>query len=329
VLLPLLLSLGSVFTVAAQDVAFFQIGSGPAGETRFLLGSLIANALSNPPGSRPCDRGGSCGVPGLVAVAKSTGGAIANVDGLAAGRLDAALVRADIAYWARQGSGPFKEKGPVTALRGIAMLYSDTVHLVVRRGSGIHSVHDLKGRRVSLGARDSGALVLGRLLLGAYGLHDSQVKLSYFRPGAAADALAAGQLDAFLVVDGQAAPAVAELARTTEIALLPLAGPEMDRLRAGAPFLNTGVIPAGTYAGIDQPVPTVEIGVMLATRANQPAPLIQEVTRALWNPTTQRLLTEGHARGRLIHLAFADLGRLGVPLHAGAAAYYAEAGAAQ
>ena len=63
----------------AQDIRFFQIGTGAVGGTSFAVGSLIANVISNPPGSRPCDTGGSCGVPGLVAVAVSTEGSFENV----------------------------------------------------------------------------------------------------------------------------------------------------------------------------------------------------------------------------------------------------------
>ncbi|MFA6021986.1 MAG: TAXI family TRAP transporter solute-binding subunit, partial [Rhodospirillales bacterium] len=92
-------------TAGAQELRFFQLGTGPTGETRFPVGGLIANAISNPPGSRECEKGGSCGVPGLVAVAKSTNGSIANVEAIGQKRLDAALVHADIAYWAYHGTG--------------------------------------------------------------------------------------------------------------------------------------------------------------------------------------------------------------------------------
>jgi TRAP-type uncharacterized transport system substrate-binding protein len=64
----------------AQDMKFFRIGTGGAGGTYFPIGGLIANAISNPPGSRPCEKGGSCGVPGLVAIAVSTNASVANVD---------------------------------------------------------------------------------------------------------------------------------------------------------------------------------------------------------------------------------------------------------
>ena len=59
-------------SISAQEMKFFRIGTGGAGGTYFPIGGIIANAISNPPGSRACDKGGNCGVPGLVAMAQST-----------------------------------------------------------------------------------------------------------------------------------------------------------------------------------------------------------------------------------------------------------------
>lgn len=322
--LVFLLLLLQPLLAGAQDVRFFQLGTGPTGETRFPIGGLIANALSNPPGSRECERGGSCGVPGLVAVAKSTNGSAANVEALRTRRLDAALVHADIAFWANHGIGPYKGH-MVPNLRGIAMVYAETLHLVVRRDSGIASVKDLRGKRVSLGEADTVLAGHGKLILGAWGLTDKQVRLVPLKTAAAAEALAAGQLDAFLALDGAPVPVVAELARSTPITVLPLAGGEAERLRAQNPFFSAGEIAAGSYEGQDQPVPTLAIGIALLTPAEEDEALVNGVTRALWHPSTQKLLSQGSPRGRLVRLDAGALPRMGIPLHAGAAAFYDEA----
>ena len=310
----------------AQDIRFFQIGTGPTGETRFAFGGLLANAISNPPGSRECDKGGSCGVPGLVAVAKSTGGSIANIEAIEARHLDAALVQSDIAYWAYHGTGSYKDKGAVKNLRAIAMLYPESLHLVARRDAHIHSVRDLKGKRVSFGGKDSGELLHGRMLLAAFGLSESQVKLSILAPEPAADAIAAGTLDAMLTIDAYPIPIVTELAQRAAIDLIPITGPEVDKLRAKYPFLSASALPAGTYAGQTADVPTLDVGMMLVTGANQPDDLIYGITRALWHPSTQKLLTDNQPRGKLFHLSATELGRTGIQLHGGASAYYFDAG---
>ncbi|HSV28233.1 MAG TPA: TAXI family TRAP transporter solute-binding subunit [Candidatus Omnitrophota bacterium] len=315
-------------TAAAQDIRFFQIGTGPTGETRFPVGGLIANALSNPPGSRQCDKGGSCGVPGLVAVAKSTGGSLANIEAIAAGRLDAALVQADIAYWAFHGTGIYQGKGAVKNLRGIAVLYPESMHLVARRGADIRSVADLRGKRVSFGDKRSGVRVHGLMLLKAFGLSEHQVKLRDLPPGPAADALAKNELDAMLVIDGHPIPAVAELARTTPITLVPLEGPQVDRLRAQHPFLSAGEIPAATYADVPEAVKTLDVGMALVTGAEQPHDLIYGITRALWHKSTLALL-QGFPRGNLIRPDADAILKAGIPLHGGAAGYYFDAGITQ
>ena len=87
----------------AEDMTFFRIGTGSAGGTYFPIGGLIANAISNPPGSRPCDKGGSCGVPGLVAIAQSTNASAHNVTAIQAGQMEAGLTGAATLYFAYHG----------------------------------------------------------------------------------------------------------------------------------------------------------------------------------------------------------------------------------
>ncbi|MBR9972519.1 TAXI family TRAP transporter solute-binding subunit [Magnetospirillum sulfuroxidans] len=313
-------------TAGAQELRFFQLGTGPTGETRFPVGGLIANAISNPPGSRECEKGGSCGVPGLVAVAKSTNGSIANVEAIGQKRLDAALVHADIAYWAYHGTGIYKGKGAVSNLRGIAMLYPETLHLVVRKDARIASVKDLKGKRVSFGDKDSSSAIHGRLLLEAFRLNEKQIKQSFLKPGPSADALADGKLDAFLMLDAFPVPVIADLARKTEIAVVPLDGGEIEKMLQQYPFLLRSEITAGTYQGVPEAVKTLGVGVALVTGAEQDEKLIYGVTRALWHPSTQKLFTQNSPSGAQIHLDAEAIEKMGIQVHGGASAFYFDAG---
>jgi TRAP-type uncharacterized transport system substrate-binding protein len=196
-------------TPLTQEISFFRIGTGDTSGTLFAVGSAIASAISNPPGSRPCDRGGSCGVPNLVAVAQSTEGAIENVEAIAAGLMESALVRADVAYWAYYGTGPFATQEPLSNLRAIANLYPAVVHIVAianlypavvhivaRQGQGISTVSDLAGKRVSLGPKASGTPANAQAILAAYGLLVDDIEASYLDSGLAADRLQAGEIDA-------------------------------------------------------------------------------------------------------------------------------------
>ena len=105
-----LLTASFAFTgvASAQDMKFFKIGTGGTGGTYYPIGGLIANAISNPPGSRPCDKGGSCGVPGLVAIAVSTTASVFNANAIQAGSLDAGLAGAQTVVQSYNGEGKFE-----------------------------------------------------------------------------------------------------------------------------------------------------------------------------------------------------------------------------
>ncbi|WP_448204091.1 TAXI family TRAP transporter solute-binding subunit [Azospirillum sp. sgz302134] len=308
----------------AQEIRYFRIGTGTTSGTYFPVGGLIANAISNPPGSRPCDRGGSCGVPGLIAVAQATLGSVENIELLRANGVEAGMAQADVAYGAYTGTGPFKGKPPFEALRSIGMLYAEAVQLVVRADGDLHTVADLRGKAVSLGEEGSGVLVEARAILAGFDLKEEELKAVYVKPGTAADRLAKGELDAFFMVGGFPVSAVSDVAGRVPIRLLPLDGAMADRLRAQQRFYMTEVIPAETYPGVPETI-TLAVGAEMVVRADQDAELIHGVTKALWHENTRRLLIEGHPKGRSFDPTKA-VANVSVPLHPGAERYYREAG---
>ena len=309
---------------AAQDITFFRIGTGGTAGTYFPIGGLIANAISNPPGSRSCAEGGSCGVPGLVATAVASNGSVANVNAISSGSMQSGFTQSDVAYWAYNGSGIYEGRPKVEVLRAIANLYPESFHLVARKGSGIKSIRDLKGKRMSLDEPGSGTLVDARLILAAYGMTEKEIKAEYLKPQQAADKLKDGALDAFFSVSGWPQGAIAELAATTGIELVPIDGPEAEGLVKQYSFFAIDEIPDGAYKNVAG-VKTVSVNAIWATSSKQPDTLIYNVTAALWNPNTRKLLDSGHAKGRAIRFETAIQG-LGIPLHAGAEKFYKEKG---
>lgn len=330
--LILLLALAAGAVWAAEGIAqeeeeepfFFRIGTASTGGTYYPIGGIIASAISNPPGSRPCALGGSCGVPGLIAVVQSTHGSVANVHGISNGTLEAALVQADVAYWAYNGEGVFEGKPRMDELRAIANLYPEVIQLVVRRDAGIDSVEDLRGKRVSLDQLGSGTRVDALLVLEAFGLSPKDFEDVAVSAGEAVAMMRVEKLDAFFFVAGTPTNAISSLARDVPITLLPLAGPEIEALRAEYPFFARDFVSAGTYHNVPA-TPTLSVGAQLITSARIPESTIYEVTRALWHGNTRTLLDHGHPKGKLIELNTA-LNGLGVPLHDGARHYYVERG---
>ena len=311
----------------AQDIRFLRIGTGSTAGTYFPIGGLIANAISNPPGSRPCEAGGSCGVPGVIAAAVSTQGSVENVRAVVEGRLDFALSQADVAFFAFEGAGPFSGEEPLQSLRGIASLYPEAVHVVTRMDADITSIADLAGRRVAVGERASGTRVVAGIVLSAFGLTENDVTASYERLGAASDRLIEGSIDAFFIVGGYPLGAVTHVAEEMGVSLLPLGGAEAERLRESYPFLFRDHIPANVYPGVSR-TETLSVGAQLVTSEALDAQLVYEITRALWHPNNRRVLDSGHPNGTRIRVQSALRG-IAIPLHSGAARFYEEAGVAQ
>jgi uncharacterized protein len=305
----------------ADDTRYFRIGTGTPSGTYFPLGGLIASAISNPPGGPPCNKGGSCGVPGLIAVAQATSGSVENINLLRSGALEAAFAQSDTAYWAATATGPFGDQAPFTALRSMGALYTEAVHLVVRADSAIRRPADIAGKIVSVGEQASGTLADVRPILGAYGIGVTALNL---RLSAAAERLAKGELDAFFYVGGAPVPAIAELAGGTGIRIVPFDDDTASDLRQRQRFFQPVLIAEGTYVGVPDTV-TLGVGAELVTTERAEPALVQAVTAALWNDATLKVLADGHPRGRSFSAAFAAAAPA-IPLHEGAARYYREAG---
>jgi TRAP transporter TAXI family solute receptor len=183
---------------AAQAQQFFRIGTGGTAGTYYPVGGMIANAVSQP--------------GKIVATAQASNGSVANVNGIAGGAMESGFSQADVATWAQKGTGIYEGKPNVPGLRLIANLYPESVHVVVKKGSGIKSVADLKGKRVALDEPGSGTLVNARAILAAYGVSEKDIKPEYIKPNQAGDKMKDGSLDAFFFTGGAPAGAIAELA---------------------------------------------------------------------------------------------------------------------
>jgi TRAP transporter TAXI family solute receptor len=308
-------------TAPAQDMKFFRIGTGGAGGTYYPIGGLIANAISSPPGSRACDKGGSCGVPGLVAIAVSTNASVANANAIHAGQLDSGLAGAQTVVQSYKGEGKFvgnkKDK-----LRVIANLYPEDMHLVLPKGKKLNSLKDLNGMRVGVAAAGSGTQVSVRMILKHYNISADESELGL---GQSAQRLADGQLDAFFYAGGTPFAALIQLGSTKGFELYSFSDEERKAINGIIPYYVESLIPAGTYESITYDVKTVAVNGQFVTSVDQPADLIYDITKALWNKNTRKLLDKGHSKGKAIRVETALKGVL-IPLHPGAAKYYKEIG---
>ena len=295
----------------ASAQQFFRIGTGGTAGTYYPIGGMIANAVSQP--------------GKIVATAQATSGSLGNVNGIVGGAMESGFSQSDVATWAQKGTGIFEGKPNVPGLRMIANLYPESLHIVVKKGSGFKSVADLKGKRVALDEPGSGTLINARLVLAAYGLKESDIRPEYIKPNQAGDKMKDGSLDAFFFTGGAPAGAIAELATSgSGIELLPIDGAQADSLRASSPFFAVDSIAADTYKGVGA-VKTLAVGAQWVTSDKADTETVYQITKSLFSEATQKTLAAGHAKGKFITLKNAVQG-VGIPYHAGAEKYYREAG---
>ena len=308
----------------AAELSFFTIGTGGTAYTYYPVGGMIANAISKPPGSRECGKGGSCGVDGLIASAVSSRGSVDNVNAIISGLRNSGFAQSDVAYWAYTGTGTMEGKEPAKDLRTIAALFEEHIHLVTLKKSKIKSVKDLKGKKVSLDEPGSGTYVDALLILEANGLSEKDVQAEALKGNAATDALRNGKVDAIFVVAGYPTGALVELASSVSIKLIPIDGAGAKKLTDKHGFFSQSSIPEGTYEGVKS-TSTVAVGAQWFTSAKEDDDLIYNITKALWNTESRKLMDVGHSKGKTITPDTALAG-VGVPLHPGAERFYKEVG---
>jgi TRAP transporter TAXI family solute receptor len=257
-------------------------------------------------------------LPGLQIEVHESDGAASNVEAIQRGEADIGLSHADVTYLAYVGRLEGKSE-PFRSLRGIAMLQSTRMHVVVRAGSGISRIEDLRGRRISIGRLGGGGGgTTARMILAAFGIELSSVTVESLRYDEAASRLSQRTLDALLVNGSCPLDAVTNAAQAGA-RILPLDGPPIDRLRQAYPFFSRAVIPPGTYPGQVQAVHTIGVGSLLVCRS--------DLDEALVHDLTQRLFEILPALSSQLALGPTDLEHAPatpIPLHDGAARYYRE-----
>jgi TRAP transporter TAXI family solute receptor len=253
---------------------------------------------------------------------------VANVRLLQKGDVAVAFIQNDITYYAFNGIEMFfdrvaNKKDPVANLRGMAMLYPETIQVVTLRSKNINSIADLKGKRIAVGAPGSGTEVNARQILRMFELGYYNTRPDFLNFAEAADQLKDGVVDAAFITAGHPTAAVQDIASSRDLKILPISKDVADQLREQYPYYTRVTIPANTYRGQTESVETTAVMAMLVTRQDVDPDLIYTLTKALWENTDR--LQAAHARGRDIKTVTARAG-MPITMHAGALRYYREFG---
>ncbi len=191
-------------------------------------------------------------VPGYTASVEATGASVDNVAFISRGESDIALALADTVLAAYAGTGRFGPGGNLPRLpnlRVITVAYTNAVHVLTLEGSGIESLQDLRGKRVSVGSPGSGTEVSARTMLEAVGITYDDFQVERLGVGETADALRDGAIDAGFWSGGVPTGGVLSLAETRQIKLVPISDEAFAQINAADPTLIRYVFPAGAYRG--------------------------------------------------------------------------------
>lgn len=285
-----------------------RIGTGGTGGVYYTYGSALAPILTEATGRN-------------VSV-KETTGSEANLLLLEGGMADLAVVQSDTLQYAAVGEGSFEGR-ILSGYSAVAGLYTEACQIVVTKESGITSINDLAGKRVSIGAEDSGVTRNAEHILRANGLTMDKLKVSRLAFAESAAAMERGDLDAFFCTAGAPTNAVAELAEKMDIRLISPDRRTIDQLMGLYNCYAMCLIPAGTYAGQTEDVVTLGVRAVLVASDSLDAAIVKQITDALFqhNEEIQGAVTVNAA-------LTPDSAVQGVPIsfHFGASVYYEEQG---
>ena len=265
----------------------------------------------------------SDGIPGAKTSVQATKASVENLNLLQAGRGELALALGDSVADAKNGVEEAGFKAPLTKLRAIAGAYPNYIQIVASQESGIKTLADLKGKTLSVGAPKSGTELNARAILKAAGLtYEDMSKVQYLPFAESVELIKNRQLDATLQSSGLGMAAIRDLASVMPLNYVAI--PEEVVANIGNPAYQSAMIPANTYDGQTQAVPTVAITNILVTRADVPEEMAYEMTRLMFENLTR--LGNAHSAAKDIKLSNAAKS-LPIPLHPGAERYYKEKGA--
>lgn len=256
---------------------------------------------------------------GVNSKTQTTGASVENMNLLKQEKVEMAFVMSDVLSEAINGEGSFAS-AKVENVQQIAALYPNYVQVVTSGSTGIEKFEDLKGKRIAVGAQNSGVEVNARNLLEAHGITYDDIKVDYLGYAEAADALKSGKLDAAFLTSGIPNSSLMELAQGFDLKIVPIEGAAIEELSKTKNYFITGTIPAGTYKN-EQDIPTAAIMNALVVRADLSEDDVYKLTKTFFENLDT--LSNAHQAAKDITIEGAQTG-LVAPIHPGAQKYYDE-----
>jgi TRAP transporter TAXI family solute receptor len=297
---------------AAQQKMEISIATGGTGGVYYPMGGGLANILSRT-------------VPGLAATAEVTGGSVDNLKLIGTGKPYIAFSMTDAALDAYKGEDKFK--AAKVDVRTLLVLYPNRMHVVTVQGTGINTMADLKGKRVSTGSPGSATEVMAFRVIEAAGLDkDKHMKRERLGVAESVNAIKDKKIDAFFWVGGLPTAAVTDLAATpgVKIKLIDHANlvPSMNK-KYGNLYVQDA-IPKDTYSGMTADNKQATVMNILVANANLPDQAAYNIVKTIFDKRAAMIAV--HKEAGNIRLENQTASASPIPWHPGAIKYLAEQG---
>ncbi|MBP0981154.1 MAG: TAXI family TRAP transporter solute-binding subunit [Oscillospiraceae bacterium] len=287
---------------------FITVATGPTSGIYYPIGGAIATALKD---------------YGYDTSAEATNASGANIQIILDGDAEIAIAMQDVIMQAYNATDAYADKEPATKLRSMMRLWPNYVQLVTTADTGITKVEDLKGKRVGVGAPNSGVEVNARTILAAYGITYDDITPDYLAYGEAIDNMKNGQCDAVFVTSGLPNATVMELGVQYDMVVVPIDGAGRDKLVSENPIYAKAVIPANTYNNKED-VEGVFVYNILVTNEDLEDKVVYDMLEGIFANISTVKASHNTADAN-IDISF-GIGDLELPLHPGAEQFWADKG---
>ena len=296
--------------VAGGDLSSISINVGTGGSTGTYYGfcNVISSLLKEKTGAN--------------LMIQSSGASKANILDIDDGIVDMAIVQNDVMDYAYNGTSLFADVGAIDSFSTLGAAYAEVCQIVARADSGIKTVADLAGKKVSVGDSGSGVEFNAQQILGAYDITFENIDKQNLSFQASADALKDGKIDAFFCTAGAPTVAITDLSTTTGIVLVEIDAEHLAKLQDEYGFYAEYTVPAGTYKGVDADAKTVAVKATFIVSNDLDEETVYQLTKAIYENKDEY----SHDKASEMSLDYA-VSSISVPFHPGAERYFKEVGA--
>jgi len=286
------------------------IATGEKGGTYWALGKGLTQLIEKE-------------IPGYSVNLLSTSGSVQNVNLLSKSDVHIAFVQNDITFYAYHGQAMFRH--PNKIFRGIASLYPEVIHIIVRRDSKIKNIDDLKGKTIAVGAKESGTRLNAQHILNSYNIDFNDIKPKFISFNRASSLLVAKRIDAIFLTAGVPTQSIIKLSKVCNLTLLNIDKEHIIKLIKQYPYYVKKSIHKKSYYGQNKSVSGIAVKALLVTSDNMNPSLIYKITKVLFSKEAKQILYQNHQIAREIQLKLALEG-MPIYLNEGAKKFYEQMG---